>query len=84
MLFMYHPCAPTELVQRLRSLARGCLWKHLIFAFRGDFTEDHPVALVSYGTILKVRGLDINYKIEYPTSGPKIAPLVPFTRSVVI
>ena len=54
---MYHPCAPTEIVQRLRSLARGCLWKHLIFAFRGDFTEDHPVALVSYGTILKV-GLD--------------------------
>lgn len=54
MLFMYHPCAPTETVQKLRSLARGCLWKHLIFAFRGDFTEDHPVALVSYGTILKV------------------------------
>ena len=39
-------------------MARGCLWKHLIFSFKGDFDSKYPIALVSYGTILKVSNID--------------------------
>jgi hypothetical protein len=34
--FLYHPCTPDSLVDKLRKLANGCLWKHLLFAFKGD------------------------------------------------
>lgn len=57
-LFLYHPCTPVELVQKLRSVARGCLWKHLIFSFRGDLNEDYPMAMVSYGTIFRINKID--------------------------
>ena len=54
MLFLHHPCAPVDVVDRLRALARGCLWKHLIFGFKGDLTPEYPLALISYGTIMRV------------------------------
>ena len=57
-LFLYHPCAPEELVKKLRALARGCLWKHLIFAFKGSFDPEYPIAMVSYGTVLKISSID--------------------------
>ena len=46
------------MVKKLRSVARGCLWKHLIFSFRGDLNEDYPMAMVSYGTIFRINKID--------------------------
>ena len=46
------------MVKKLRSVARGCLWKHLIFSFRGDLNEDYPMAMVSYGTIFRINSID--------------------------
>ena len=53
-VFVYHPCAPNALVDRLRAIATGCLWKHLIFPFKSGLDQKYPAALLSYGNVLKV------------------------------
>ena len=56
-VFMYHPCAPRALIEQFRNLATGCLWKHLFFGFRGDLEQAWPLAIVSYGHILKINDI---------------------------
>ena len=39
MAFLYHPCTPLEQVDTLKSLARSCLWRHIVTPYPHLTTE---------------------------------------------
>lgn len=56
--FMYHPCAPPDQVDQLRKIASSCLWKRLFFAFKEGLDREYPMAVISYGHIMKINHIN--------------------------
>lgn len=47
-VMLYHPCANPLEVKRLKSLVKGCLWRHVITPYN-LLDEDRPLALLTWG-----------------------------------
>jgi len=54
---LYHPCANKHLIDRLKRLVKGCLYKHVITPYR-KLTPERPFALVAWGTSLELSVID--------------------------
>lgn len=52
-VFMYHPCAPTKMVDKLRRVATTCLYRYIMTSF-GNLTHEYPYAVVTYGCIYRM------------------------------
>ncbi|XP_077509073.1 uncharacterized protein LOC144120500 isoform X1 [Amblyomma americanum] len=52
-VMLYHPCAPTWFVQKLRTIVKGCLRKHVITPYR-RLSLKRPLALVAWGCRLEM------------------------------
>lgn len=50
---LYHPCAEKSLVDGLRKLVTGCLFRHVITPSE-RLTRDRPLALVAWGVIVEM------------------------------
>lgn len=52
-VMLYHPCAPTWFVQKLRTIVKGCLRKHIITPYK-HLSLKRPLALVAWGCSLEM------------------------------
>ncbi|XP_065054193.1 uncharacterized protein LOC135682994 [Rhopilema esculentum] len=59
-VFLYHPCANTSLVTKLRQLAESCLHRYVLTPYE-KLTSSKPIALVSWGCFLLMN------KVDFPT-----------------
>lgn len=57
-VFMYHPCIAEKAKQDLVSLARNCLWKHVITSWDKGLSIDYPIALVTWGKVLHISNFE--------------------------
>ncbi|XP_058789532.1 uncharacterized protein LOC131663253 isoform X2 [Phymastichus coffea] len=58
-VMLYHPCANTLEVERLKSLVRRCLRRHVISP-NDHLHEERPLALLSWGCKLSMSWVDEN------------------------
>lgn len=56
-VMLYHPCTRPDLVQQLRELVTGCLYKHIITPF-SPLALERPLALVAWGCVLEMASVD--------------------------
>lgn len=57
-VFLYHPCTNQKTLQDLKSLAKNCLWKHIISSWDTGLSINYPVALVSWANVLRLRNFE--------------------------
>ena len=53
LIFLYHPCIEKHALV-FKSMARNCLWKHLISKWETGLSQEYPFAIVAWGHLLKV------------------------------
>jgi len=56
-VMLYHPCVHYTQVEKLRSIVKGCLRKHIITPST-LLTEDRPLGLVAWGCRLLLSAVD--------------------------
>ncbi|XP_037289650.2 uncharacterized protein LOC119183629 isoform X1 [Rhipicephalus microplus] len=73
-VMLYHPCAPTWFVEKLRKLVRECLRKHIITPYR-RLSLERPLALVAWGCKLQMSHVNarevIKFIKEHALRGPE-------------
>jgi Protein of unknown function (DUF3105) len=73
-VFLYHPCANKNLVEKLKRLVKSCLYRYLITPYR-NLTAERPFALVGWATSLEFGVIDqqtfTDFIKKYAKSGPE-------------
>ncbi|KAL3228134.1 hypothetical protein MRX96_004049 [Rhipicephalus microplus] len=73
-VMLYHPCAPTWFVEKLRKLVRDCLRKHIITPYR-RLSLERPLALVAWGCKLQMSHVNAREVIKFIKASPASVPL---------
>lgn len=71
---LYHPCANKAQIDKLKSLVRSCLYRHIITPYR-ELSPERPFALAAWGASLEFSVIDsatlIDFVKEYAKTGPE-------------
>jgi len=78
-LFLYHPCTNKNQVNRFKTIAKNCLWKHLISTWDKGLSKEYPFAVVAWGHTMLVGNIElenvsketVNFVIEHAWKGEK-------------
>lgn len=84
---LYHPCAESKNIQRLRELVSNCLYRHVITASQ-LLQPDRPFAMIAWGKSLEMSVIDATVVMGFirmnALQGPeKIARDGQYTQSLV-
>jgi len=63
-VMLYHPCTHPVLVQRMRTVLKGCLFRHIITPYNLVPT-DRPIVLVTWGNRLYMNDVDTKLATDY-------------------
>ncbi|XP_050436905.1 uncharacterized protein LOC126843407 [Adelges cooleyi] len=63
-VMLYHPCTHPILVQRMRTVLKGCLFRHIITPYNLVPTS-RPIVLVTWGNRLYMNDVDTKLAVEY-------------------
>lgn len=61
---LYHPCANRNEVAKLKTLVKGCLYRHIITPYE-NLTSERPFALLAWGTSLEFSVFDRTMATEF-------------------
>uniref|UniRef100_A0A1L8DP15 Putative conserved secreted protein n=1 Tax=Nyssomyia neivai TaxID=330878 RepID=A0A1L8DP15_9DIPT len=61
---LYHPCAHEGLTKKLKTLVKGCLYRHIITASE-RLTPDRPFALVAWGKSMEMSVVEDNLVFDF-------------------
>lgn len=71
---LYHPCADPALVEQLKRIIKGCLFRHVITPYV-NLTAERPIAVVGWSATLEMSFLDPNLTMNfikfYAKTGPE-------------
>ncbi|XP_076817736.1 uncharacterized protein LOC143463210 [Clavelina lepadiformis] len=73
-VFLYHPCTPDEMVEKLRHVAVTCTWKYNLSKYPKILNITSPMAVVVYGCVYKmsyVKASDIRSWIRHNQHSPE-------------
>jgi hypothetical protein len=71
-VMLYHPCAIKSEVDKLRSLIKKCLYRHIITPY--NLTKERPLALVAWATSLELSAYDKTTAVEFIKNYAKTGP----------
>lgn len=63
-VMLYHPCTHPVLVQRMRTVLKGCLFRHIISPYN-LVPMDRPIVLVTWGNRLYMNDVDTKLATDY-------------------
>uniref|UniRef100_A0A2S2N9C5 Tumor protein p53-inducible protein 13 n=1 Tax=Schizaphis graminum TaxID=13262 RepID=A0A2S2N9C5_SCHGA len=63
-VMLYHPCTHPVLVQRMRTVLKSCLFRHIITPYN-LVPEDRPIVLVTWGNRLYMNDVDTKLATDY-------------------
>lgn len=73
-VMLYHPCTDKSLVNELRTLVTGCLYRHVITPSE-RLTLERPLALVAWGVIVQMSSVNkdtvIGFIQSHSLKGPE-------------
>lgn len=73
-IMLYHPCANSDQVHKLKTLLTNCLYRHVITPYL-LLTQERPLALAGWGASLEMSVVDnttvINFIKQYAKTGPE-------------
>ncbi|XP_050533675.1 uncharacterized protein LOC126901318 isoform X2 [Daktulosphaira vitifoliae] len=63
-VMLYHPCTHPVLVQRMRTILKSCMFRHIITPYN-LVPEKRPIVLVTWGNRLYMNDVDTKLSIEF-------------------
>lgn len=72
-VFLYHPCANQNIVDKLRTIVKNCLYRHIITPYK-LLSPERPFALAAWGATIEFSVLDSTTVIDFIKQHAKKAP----------